>query len=275
MLLHTVGITLLRKPNSFKPNQKLYLVNLSINEGLFVIVYNFIVFLEMFTPKAWITYYTWLFIMTGIMVPWCNILIVMIFDRFLEVRLNVKYELYASKKKVKMLIFVCWLTGIIVFISMVFIKHVNRIVVLDKIVFEGYHGLIIFVFVATYVYIYYKIKKEGESIYQKQLSPNSQQEERRTYFIPFFIILTFILFINIPRLIISLNTKTQDEKKIVAIMVSGLLFDCGAMVDALIYIFLNKSIRRKFLHLIKWRKFEHFQANNNDLQLNLETSNPC
>ena len=61
-------------------------------------------------------------------------------DKFLEVRLNIKYELCVTTNKVKVLITVCWLTGIITFIVMAFVKNISSMIFMDKIILEVYHG---------------------------------------------------------------------------------------------------------------------------------------
>lgn len=290
IILHLFGIIILNKRNTYKTNQKYLLVHLSINEILFILSYNVIVVLEMFLPKAIFAHTAWLYITSAIRIPWCNIFISLLIDRFFAIHSNRKHGFNTTRKyKIYAVIGVCWVFGIVMMVPVVFIEHIDCSFVLDNIVLEGYHGLIIIIFIVTYLYIYLKLKngkcfspneskeikmeaKTTEEVIatDKMIVPQNEEDEDKTsHLIPLAIIFTFIIFSNLPIFIISYVTKMQEDITIVPIMVAGLLFNCGMATDALIYIFLNKSTKRRFLHMIGWRRVANFQ--NSEMQVQLFT----
>ena len=111
ILLHVLGLYLLHKPNSLEVNQKLYLIQMSILEILLIVCQNITIYLKIFVKNTVFHEYASL-VSYAVGLSWNNVLIMLTFDRFLQVYLNIKYVLYITERKTKIIIFFCYLVGI-------------------------------------------------------------------------------------------------------------------------------------------------------------------
>lgn len=251
---HIVGLILLRQTTSSQVNQKIYLIHLSIIEIIFLTSHNAPLYLKIVHPNETIAYYyVGLSIIVGIALPWYNLLIAITVDRFLQVYLNIKYELYITQKITKGIIFCCWLFGItlwLILFLLKYLKDVDSIVIVHTFILQAYHSSVIVVFLLTYGYIYYRIKKMNNS----DTSINDTQNVK-TNFIPFWIVISFIFFILVPETIhffVSLKDREggYSHGRLDMFIAAMMLFDVGCLVDALLYILLNRFIRERFCRLV-------------------------
>ena len=70
--------------------------------------------------------------------------------------------------------------------------------------------------------------------------------------IPFLLVLSLFTFIIVPGLVYRELVRTGAHKSIV-LLVTVVMFDIGSMVDALIYILINDSVRMKLIRLLRNR----------------------
>lgn len=141
-----------------------------------------------------------------------------IIDRFLQIRLNIKYEVYWNSKSTKKVLLTVFIILNLSYITYLLIAIVYQRYDLTLKILKNFHKYVSpvyytsFTITASVVYFYifgkiYKnqkaherskktIKKGTECINRK--SPNSK------YFIPFWIITTFILFRVVPDVILTL-----------------------------------------------------------------------
>ena len=250
--LHTLGIYLLRQPNSLQTNQKLYLTHLSILEILMVTTQNTALYLKLFVTNSMFYEYA-LFIMYAVGFTWNHVLIMLTFDRFLQVYLNIKYQVFVTKIKIKMIILFSYFLGIFLtlILLVVNIRFHNAHQITRLYIYLLYGALQVIMLVFAYVYIYCKIRV-GRSSQRVQSANYQRHQRRRSTFVPFWIIATYILFIVIPGVayVFSLNIFHSNYMHYIWRMCWIIDF----IADALIYIFLNESIKNKFLRLIKWKQ---------------------
>ena len=85
IVFNGIGIYLLQQPNTFQYNQKLYLFNLSLIKTLLLFAQNVPLFLYMMNVRHEVIECMWLTIICLLVVPWCNVLLMLTVDRFIQV----------------------------------------------------------------------------------------------------------------------------------------------------------------------------------------------
>ena len=220
------------------------------NAGLCISLYILIVFGDM--------YY---FIMFAITI-----------DRFLVIRLNIKYPLYWNKnrtKKTLMLVSVMLNIGCAVLLCIILQYGQSAFVLTmhDKIYKNAYIYVapvidIVFVISATFVYSYifstfHKIKRKEKSL-RKQVTGNETpmhiRHRIKRFRVPFWIILTFIVFLIVPN-ILQLISYICSVSHIYFQLVYYGLYRIGFIINAVVYI-INMDIVR-----LKLRKLKRFVFN--------------
>lgn len=257
LTFHTIGIWLLLKPNSFPTNQKIYLIQLSTSEILFLLAQNIILFMKVYHLDTTPYYeYMLLFLLCAVSLTWLYIMVAMTIDRHLQISLNIKYELYVTTKRTCCVSIICWFIASISFLGLSLLKYFNntqsRVIVVSY-VLPVHHVIIIIIFISTYSYIYYRIKKCRR---RERLTVSLTTQTRRTFLIPFLIVSILIVFVVLPEILhlFVVHGKVEKVQESVLLLVSMFLFDLGSLVDALVYIMINKSIRLKFTRMVRKRR---------------------
>ena len=182
------------------------------------------------------------------------------FDRFLEIRLNIKYRLYWDEMKTKKLIKIAFLllnTVFVIYLLCFYIIlkfHGN----LPQQIYEIYYLCLVpiidtlFVTAAVLVYGYiflklYKNRKRQNSL-RKQVLVDSkigyQYTNLNRFRVPFWIILTFILCLVVPdsMLVVTIISPKLDKH---LHMVYFILYRIGYIVDPIIYLYNLHILRLK------------------------------
>ena len=253
--LHALGIYLLHQPNPVQTNQKLYLINLSVIEILLVLIKNVSLHIKIFADDPTI-YECLSLIHDGICFTWMNVLIGLTIDRFFEVWLNIKYGLYITENKTKLIILVSYFVGASISLALIVGKYSCDIVtkkISQYYLYPIYGTLTVIVFVLVYAYIYRRLRVAR--IRAATVNLVHIKENKRNHFIPMWIIVSFILFIYIPFVmytIVFFTMKiTRRDSHIYQVL--NIIFLMNFTADALIYILLHQAIREKFLSIIRWK----------------------
>ena len=83
--LHSIAITLLRRPNTFPANQNTYLIQTSSIEIIFLLLQNVAIYVNFFPwCRRW-NEYVRLLLVCGAALPWIYMMTCMTIDRFLQV----------------------------------------------------------------------------------------------------------------------------------------------------------------------------------------------
>ena len=99
----------------------------------------------------------------------------------------------------------------------------------------------------TYTYIYRQMRRM-----ERRMSRIAQaQRQGKQLLIPLWIILTNIIFVIIPSVTYEIlrTVSSVDTLRIVVLNIS-LLSDCCCGSNVVIYVFLDASLRRRFLHML-------------------------
>jgi hypothetical protein len=253
ILLHVLGIYFLHQPNSLETNQTLYLIHMSILEISFVVWQNITIYVKVFVNNSAIHEYihlSW----CAVGFSWNNLLIMLTFDRFLQVYLNLTYGLYISERKAKIIILFSYLVGICfgLLLTVINIIHHTALNIVRLYFYPMYGAIVIIMFALTYGYIYNRIRR-GRSSQRVQSTNHREHRQRRGIFAPFWIIVTYIISIVIPTATFILAYHTLKSEKYMP-YIYRLFWVVNFTADALIYILFNESIKKKFLRLIKWKQ---------------------
>ena len=259
IILHVIGINLLWKPNTFQRNQKIYLTHLSIIEILFMVSQTVALYMKLFRANPTAYEYVSLFILCVLAVPFCNLRIALTIDRYLEVRLNIKYELHTNRL-VWRVIGVSWCIGVALFIVMLLLRYklnINSSKIVLLYIISTYHGIVVMNCIVVYTYIFLVIRKNRmKDRKNSSVSQNMRlQRQKKRMFIPFWIVASYFVFMILPDIMFKILFigMRMDRGKSIFFPIMMFLFDCSGLADSLIYIFLNASIRKIFLQMIQCR----------------------
>lgn len=265
-LIHITGLALLHKQydRNIRGTQKYLIVSLSLTEISFLIItgardfifyrkdlsYDIGMYLSNYqTIVSTQIYY---FTMFGITI-----------DRYLEIRMNIKYSIYFNAKKtIKLLItlFITLNTSYFTYLGVVI--HYKRyelplqvLLNFHKYVTPAYNITFVTTACSIYLYIFNKIYKNwrANQRLKKSVMNADQTEEKKfrliQYLIPLWIIITFILFQILPdTLFYFYITQKLPSRKAFRIIIV-VLFRIGYITDPIIYIYNLEIVRQKLKRL--------------------------
>ena len=167
-------------------------------------------------------------------------------DPCLMVVLRVKYESIVVKKRVTLLMIICWFVGTMPGIFAHSFLDLNYIIHITEVVAPVLAVLFIFHTCVTYAVIITKIYSKRNKLEQERKGVETQglrRHSERNFHLktPTLIIVTFLVFIVAP-LIYERTVRTSLEQDFII----GTLFSCGVASDALIYIYCCRAVKRVF-----------------------------
>ena len=157
-----------------------------------------------------------IFHMTMVNVSYMLLMIVITIDRFLIIYLNIKYPLYCTPRKIKIVVILilCFcLCFFFVFLSKYLSSQTwNPYRILYLFVYPVIQSVFLLTAILTYVYIYRQLKRSKEPnrnsvkhMKDSKKEPKSKERKRFNIFVPNLIILTFILFTVLPHAVWSIK----------------------------------------------------------------------
>ena len=189
-------------------------------------------------------------------------------DRFAEIKLNLKYPLYCNSKKTKALLVIAFFISLSLFVVLLSIQFITNgelyyyELYLTVYVFPIFHGIFIISAVFVYSYIFKKLRKSqiGLLKVRKQLrlqmnSLNSRNainlKSKPKLVMPSLIVLTFLIFSTLPHCLLLVWIFSSWNKIFNFIPV---LYLFGWFVDPVIYILSVKSIQQLFRRILRFLK---------------------
>ena len=244
--LHASIIYLLHRSTSSEAHQKVILVHFSILEIVSLVLCQLVLYVA-FSSEV-IKQYIML-LLYGVGWPWVHVLILLTVDRFLRVYLSIEYDVYLTKRLQTLLIWSCYVVGILLDVAIVLMHILDSpyaaATIIRTVVFPVHGVVVIAVFLCTYSYIACKM-------YAKRRNSNDQPQQSRlrdnmNYFVPLFIVLAHLLFVIVPNLFYVFYPNHIPQKY--QGIVWRLLWTINFTVDAGICILLNSPIRKKFIRI--------------------------
>lgn len=253
--LHTIGIYLLSKDRTSRHNQGRYLTHLSLTEIILtlnqqVFVHVSCTDLNNFTNRT--TYDISTIFQTCCVIPlWIYLLVLLTYDRFLEIWLNIKYNMYITEQVTKALIYTGYVLVVIIASTAISLKcfyNMNPLRLIHRTIYPILSGITILSFFIVYAYIFKKVIKRNKICSIDLYKRNYSIPKRLSCFVPFWIVVSFVSFTVVPEIVLAvvfygykLNKFESPYYPLLFIVLT-----IGVITDALIYIFMNGALRRRF-----------------------------
>ena len=260
MTLHLFSIYILyiAQGSHFKDNQRYFFINLSFSEFLICFVGIVKRICKIYQWKDGATYVR--FIQAGIATfVYYFTMILLTFDRFWEIFLNLRYPVYFSPKKTQIAIATIWGFSICFTMLLCIMNTINPDVpnaILTYFYFI-FGVLCIGVSAATYAYIAQKIyynkineDKQISAITAADCTISNAKKRKillQSLYLPVLLLVTFLLFVIIPEIVYfyyDLNNLQMSDHLYMLLTVSYFI---AYMSDVFIYILGSKYIRRTIL----------------------------
>ena len=296
--LHTIGFWALwnvKHKNTFIAIERLYLLHLSVAENIhssFLALANFL-FLYKYDEAG---RYMFIFGFGGAFVWYMCVLIMLTFDRFLSLYLNVHYTLWLNEKKTKVILGICFGLGVLANTLLIYFSEKDfeqTLKVISLYLWVPLDDIFISVAIVTYIYILVRIKRERRENIKKVLATKYYRETEnkninvgrrkssnlllksdkyltwKSYIIPLLLILTFLVFIGIPDNIYFWSFILNKKLHPLFEPITFILYPTGISADAIIYTLCPKNMRQFLM-----RKFKKFfcRNHNSDVKLNSDRS---
>ena len=247
IMLHSIGIFLLLTLKH-RRNQDIIIMNLSIAEiSMSLCDFSQNILSRYHNVSAFHIKVLTITQCSLFVVPSFLIMIVLTFDRFLEVYLNIKYHVYVQKFKMKVSLCICWCIGISIAIILLPLKFrsINSAAIIFKIIFPSVEGTFLLIALVCYIYIFNKFKEMKRTPTVPTIVRNKLKCVK--IFPPFLIILTFSMFVVAPDTVNLYLFYISEKGTNFHANALLLFYVLGFISDAVIYIFLQKSMRSHFL----------------------------
>ena len=181
-------------------------------------------------------------------IPSFLIMTVLAVDRFLEIYLHLRYCNLINRKKLKILLFLCWCTGFVGAAILLPLAAVGKdsATIIFKYPFPIIEGMFLMVAISSYSYIYNKFKNRNNNEIKNKNSIKSKFR-KRNFFAPTLIICTFIIFVLSPDIANLFLFYITDIGSSYHANIMLLCYVIGYILDAIIYIFLQERVRRKLI----------------------------
>lgn len=245
--LHIIGITCLLKHTPKNKNQKVILLSLSITEISIIIinvcseVFHFVEHRNLHNTNSSVYF----FFLTWFVTSFCMVMIVLVVDRLLCVVSHLKYRYYVTPKKLLSTIVGLWTICAFPSIPHLLYNQTDpEMALYTKIFLPALSCFYTLLAIFVYVVIGYKLYRREKVLSRNRESQKSFLRKKQTL-IPLCIIVSFILLVLTPEFVtiwtVDNVDNITDSGNIE--MVLAFLWYSGFIVDPVIYVFLNQSLR--------------------------------
>ena len=269
-------------------NQKLYLISLSASEVLLSLkhVLGTVITLA-FPSQINSTWYEIIDIVhfDGTWIINLSTMILLTLDRFAEVSLNLRYNIYITNMKTTIAIIFLWMIGIvtaILFVLLVKQYNVDYFDVSYRYIYPALDTAVVVNAVVVYTYIYIvrcrmnkSVPKFKKQTHQAENIPNENSMSpkiKRSFYAPIIIVITYLVFLYIPDVVHFSNFEKLNHNQSFK-RISTVLYSINMICDACVYIFFQPRFIR-FMYL-RWRKCRQIRQFQSDLNSTNQTRTSC
>ncbi|XP_047140323.1 uncharacterized protein LOC124815585 [Hydra vulgaris] len=165
----------------------------------------------------------------------------LVLDRFLHIKLNIKYVVYCSKKKILITVSVLWVIAIVFgSLTRIYIKNYNTNII-------AFYDIVIIIF-STFVYAYALI------IYQKQNAIVRSNQHNKGIFkgllLTSIILTIFFAMVALPDILYAIHQYSPIITKNLHWYID-VTFPLSFWTDAIVYIFCSPRVRRLLKNKLK------------------------
>ena len=253
--VHLIGLILLfkRADSNIYGTQKYLILSLSLTEISFLTLSatrDFIWYIRNYCEISGLLLGNYMTIVSSNMYYFTMFAITI--DRFLEIRLNIKYSLYWKPKSTKNILFIVFTTLNVAYISYLIIVLIFKCYETPRKVLRAYYNYVTplldstFVTTASIVYCYifariYKNRKISQRLRKNINGPKQKSKSAKTR-VPFWIVVTFILFLIVPDILYFIYMTYHLRSEFYVFIL--ILYRLGYLADPIIYIYNLKVIKR-------------------------------
>ena len=179
-------------------------------------------------------------------------------DRFGEIYFNIKYPVYISKPRLKIVLLLIWLVGTMSgMITLPLLIAVNEAVLgsIFTYIFPVLEGIFIIVAAGSYAYIYKKFY--DAKVYQRdhfKSQSNKVKLNKKNFLPPFLILFNFMVFVIAPDTANLILFYIKRTGKLLHTNVLTILYIIGFINDAIIYIIFQRHLRKIFFKKLQWKR---------------------
>ena len=285
--LHIVGLRLLyvtrRAQHRCTQFQRIYLINLSVIEimrGTLKILYHLLLIGRSNQQTGQAAFYLWLIQTSGAFLWYILVLVLITFDRFLEVFLNLKYRLYCSlARTVIALVTACALSFIMSLVFCIFYKDFDAVYhVFPLYVWPVTELTFLVVALFTYSYLFAQIRANrrkteqvmhnfhnlrNKSVQSAPIQPSLTppisdtphtlkyhriRRMKQRLYLPFFLVLAFVLLWILPDMMVVVHILRNTPIPRAATLAVNMCYALAMSADVLIYVFSMVAVRRYLMN---------------------------
>ena len=254
---HLIGLILLKTVKVAIVNQRIIIINLALSEMLSscLQVVSSILALNQIRSKALL-----FFIATcGLVTKF--IMLHLIMDRAIVVRFHLKYQIYFTKNRVKLVSFLLWFLSAFVSLGFILVAEIYlsylKVNVIIIFTYLGIDSLIVISSVATYAYLFFVTVKS-----EKNLNGSCRKNTTKIlskYKVPCLITATYIVF-NFTGMVLVVMVfleRRPNRPMLVMYSISVSLVIIGTISDCFIYVILQRNLRQYLCRMLKGRHGSH------------------
>ena len=238
-----------KKQRRLKGNQKMLLITLSVAELTYAVVNIGKLLCSLYNSINLNDAFFTLNFVAGFWMYWVIMTLITI-DRFLEIYLNIKYNILCSPKKTKTVLIIAIVISFLLLVPAFQVKKETLISFGILFCYPILESFFIILASVTYLYIFKQVLRHRKITMkvQKQLRRNNRVTNpmhfgnRFKVFVPSLIIITFIFFMCIPNTISLFILKGFVKPELQGVVF--ILIPIGLVADPVIYIFSLKGISR-------------------------------
>ena len=252
-ILHSLGVFLLYKSKGSLPNQRLLTINLSVCELIYC-VYQVAAISISFRTRWYDDLYSMdQFFQILFFIKIRLVFLHIIIDRFLDIRLNIKYPLYINRNVLIKAIVMQWIiSSTLSFISTMASKF--KIINFND-TLRTFNSLmmtldlaILVSAISTYIYLFQKVRQALQIVPSQSVSQDRLQGSWHRFRIPCFMVVSY-LTLNVSSNIVRIFGKHTTDR---LVWNSAVLLDIfGWWADAFIYVLLQRRTRTFLSSLFK------------------------
>ena len=251
LILNIVGVYLLREASSGKSNQTLLLMNMSIIKIIISIIGIVLTTLQACGREQARPYQIFDIIDAALFCVNHQVVLIITVDRLFAVVFPIKYNTKDTRNILTISVAIAWLLGTAGILPFFFIAYDLLYKIVYKIVFLTLDGLVIVTALLTYSCILKQLIASRKKFSKASKSESSFLKQHGQFFcISSLIMLSFILTVTIPDIVYVILVINKGYKDPYIESSIGLVWSIYLVTDPLIYIFLQKPIRRKLKQLI-------------------------
>lgn len=203
-----------------------------------------------------------------------------LFNKLLEIMMNLRYYIFCDPKKVKVLIFTFWVLGTVLCVITLTAHHLATYEFHNVyILYQHLPSFVLFIVFAvpSYIYLFYKLNKsrllphDGLQKYFRYVPSFYKVFRRSQIFLPVLITLSFVFLHVIPHGIVMLYEMTNTEWPPSLHIYFQLSFDLMMICNALICILLEPRVQRQIKRIKRNRLQSKMIMKRNDKSIALRT----